>query len=84
MPLSTEHQGVCSYSPNQILCPLPSSPTSAKLSSSFLASSTCRSNSNHPQSHYKFRYNTSSLCGEMEFSIERQKSYTSIPPVNIE
>lgn len=66
MPLSTEHQGVCSYTPNQILCPIP-----------------CQKNS-LSQSQFRNRYNTSFLCGEMDFSIERQTSYSSIPPIETE
>lgn len=55
MPLSTEHQGICSYSPNQRLCELPKSRCDGKI---------------------KNRYNTSLLCGEVEFSLKRQNSYT--------
>jgi hypothetical protein len=57
MPLSTEHQGICSYSPNQVLCELP------KL---------------HCEGRHKNRHNTSLLCGEVEFSLERQRSYSSL------
>lgn len=67
MPLSTEHQGVCSYTPNQILCPIP-----------------CQGSGNPSHPNSRVRHDTSMLCGEMDFSIERQKSYTSIPPVDIE
>jgi hypothetical protein len=64
MPLSTEHQGICSYSPNQILCPLPA------------VSPTCDGRTkNH-------RYNTSALCGEVEFSSDRQSSFSFISSVD--
>lgn len=73
MPLSTEHQGICSYTPNQIVCPIPCNNDPLQSQSKL-----------HPQHQNYGRYDTTKLCGEMDFSLERQNSYSSIPPINIE